>query len=118
MYFNRQVAPVTRVVSPSRRWVFVLTMAICLLRVGDGWGDDAILSFTIPPSSADEGLNLFAQQADLQLIYPYDAISAIRIQGLSGRFTVEKGIKRLLRGTCLQAVINHHNKLDSSQAKK
>ncbi|MEA3299401.1 MAG: TonB-dependent receptor [Pseudomonadota bacterium] len=116
MCFNKQFVPINVASCSFRVWVLVLTMAICVFRVGDGWANEKKLSFNIPGSSADQALNLFAQQADLQLIYPYDAISTIRIRGLSGSFTAEEGIKQLLRGTCLRAVINHHNKWDRPHA--
>jgi len=69
------------------------------------------IQFEIPPSFAHQALNLFARQADIQLLYPYDLVEDLQLEGLSGRFTVEEGIKHLISGTCLELDISTEQNL-------
>lgn len=59
--------------------------------------------FDIPPSSAQQALRLFAIQADIQLLFPYEDVKGLSLQGLAGEYVVEEAIRRLLAGTCLEA---------------
>ncbi|MFA5493258.1 MAG: hypothetical protein WC247_00655, partial [Porticoccaceae bacterium] len=71
---------------------------ICLLPilVQPVWGEDGNIDFDIPPSSANHALNLFARQADVRLLYPYDVVKNIKVNGLQGRFAVNEGVALLL----------------------
>lgn len=78
------------------------------------WGDNQKINFSIPPSNADQALNLFARQADMQLLYPYETVKQVKLDGLSGIYRVEDGIARLLRGSCLEAVLGSDEKSQAS----
>jgi len=69
------------------------------------------IQFEIPPSPAHQALNLFARQADIQLLYPYDLMEDLQLDGLLGRFTVEEGVKHLISGTCLELDISTQQNL-------
>lgn len=57
--------------------------------------------FELPAQAAGTALNAFAMQADIVLIFPYDQVAGVRTRPLSGRFTIDAGLARLLRGTGL-----------------
>lgn len=57
--------------------------------------------FDIAAQPLASALNEFARQADVTLIFSYDAVSGARSQPLRGRFTVDEGLVRLLRGAPL-----------------
>lgn len=67
------------------------------------------VDFDIPPSSADKALHLFALQGDVQLLYPYDQVKTIQVNGLKGTFTIERGIHQLIKGTKLIAIADADN---------
>ena len=94
------------------RLVVVTFLLVCVSH--PVWGDDNQIEFDVPRSSADHALNLFAQQADIQLLYPHDAIKRITVEGISGKYSVEEGLKHLLRNTCLEADVRNNNR-DSSE---
>jgi iron complex outermembrane recepter protein len=71
-------------------------------------GEDKKIEFDIPRSGADRALNLFALQADIQLLYPYDVVKHINVGGLSGDYFVDDGLTELLRNTCLEAVFSNN----------
>jgi iron complex outermembrane receptor protein len=77
---------------------------LTLLWTQSAWGANGQIDFDIPRTSAIGALTRFAQQADVQLIYPYDDVKNVEVSGLSGVYSVERGIERLLQGTCLEAV--------------
>lgn len=60
--------------------------------------------FDIPPAEARSALVEFARQANIQLLFAYDAVSTVQLNGLSGRYSIKEGIDALISGTCLQAV--------------
>jgi iron complex outermembrane receptor protein len=64
-------------------------------------GDDSI-DFNIPRQRADLALILFAEQADLTLIVPFEEVSETTANSLIGRYSVEEGASVLLAGTGLK----------------
>lgn len=86
--------------------MLVLAWAPTLLGWTAAYGADPEFDFEIPSSAANQALVLFAKQANIQLLFPYDAVSAVRLKGISGRYTVEKGIETLLAGSCLEAILS------------
>lgn len=88
---------------------FVFALLLSLGAAQAAWCGDNKVRFQIPPSSADRALNLFALQADIQLLYPFDLIEDLRLKGLTGTYTVDEGIKRLITGTCLEVDISTEN---------
>lgn len=63
--------------------------------------DASVKQFDVPAQAAGQGLNEFARQADITLIFSYDLVADERTRGLKGRFTVDHGLARLLEGTRL-----------------
>lgn len=78
------------------------TLALPLLAVSACAQTDAAgKRFDIPAQSAGSGLNEFARQADITLIFSYDLVADDRTQALKGRYTVDHGLATLLDGTLL-----------------
>lgn len=54
--------------------------------------------FDIKGSDTATALNLFAQQAGIHLIFPYDAVASRRVEALRGSFTRGEALRRLIAG--------------------
>lgn len=59
------------------------------------------MHFDIAAQPAASGLNEFARQADVTLIFSYDSVSGVTSRPLLGWFSVDEGLARLLHGTGL-----------------
>lgn len=55
--------------------------------------------FTIPAGSLRDGLNLFATQADQQILFAGDLVAGRTTPGLVGRFAPRDALDRLLAGS-------------------
>lgn len=101
---DRQIrlANKTIIRSPLRIIIVTLTLFLSLTGAQAVWSGDNEIHFEIPPTTAHQVLNLFARQADIQLLYPYDLLKGLRLEGLSGKYTVDEGIEKLIAGTCLE----------------
>jgi iron complex outermembrane receptor protein len=110
---DKKIDTVCRNLWPSPRHGFFCVIALLLSLAGarPGWGADDRIHFDIPPDRADRALNLFAQQADVQLLYPYDLATGLTLERLSGRYTAYEGLKRLVAGTCLRAELGPRDQL-------
>lgn len=62
-----------------------------------------VIHFDIPRQRADIALTLFAEQVDLTLIFPYDAVRGKTTNGVVGEYEVEEAIRLLLEGAGLKA---------------
>ena len=61
--------------------------------------------FEIPAQPADRALNEFARQANLVVLFPYEEVSRVSANRLSGKYTVAAGVATLLRNTGLTASV-------------
>lgn len=89
----------------------LIVLLILTLFTEAGWSADNNISFDIPASPAHRGLNLFAKQADTQILYPYDRVKNLQVNSLHGEFTLEEGMRKLIEGTCLQLSNRTENSL-------
>ena len=64
----------------------------------------AIRAYKIPPGSLKGALDRFAKQVGIKISYDNIAIKGKKTKGLSGNYTVQDGLNRLLSGSKLQAV--------------
>lgn len=62
----------------------LLLIVVLLVKISFAFGEENNINFNIPPSSADKALNLFAQQADVQLLYSYKDVANKQLNGVSG----------------------------------
>lgn len=80
----------------AARVVLVLALLCACARA-----DPPRTRFDIAAQPVAAALNEFARQADVTLIFSYDAVSDARSQPLQGMFSVEEGLARLLHDTPL-----------------
>ncbi len=59
--------------------------------------------FSIPAGSLQDGLTLYATQADRQIFFSTDLVAGLRTPGLRGRMTPSQALGRLLAGSGLAA---------------
>ena len=63
------------------------------------------IDFAIPAQRADEAIITFANQAELTVVFPYNKVRHISANEVSGNYTPQHAIKKLLEGTGLSAHI-------------
>jgi iron complex outermembrane receptor protein len=61
--------------------------------------------FDIPAQPVNDALTLFAAQAGVSLLFPFNAVGNIVTQRLYGTYTVDQALKILLKGTGLTASV-------------
>ncbi len=69
------------------------------------------IPFEIPSERADQALTLFAQQAGVSVLFPYDEVSRIDANALHGTYGVGEGLQVLLKGTGLRAKLDRRGQL-------
>jgi iron complex outermembrane receptor protein len=67
--------------------------------------------FDIAAGPAAQTLTRYAQQAGVPVLFPYELLEGRSTQALRGRFEIQEGLRRLLRGTGLVASINRRGQL-------
>jgi outer membrane receptor protein involved in Fe transport len=72
---------------------------------------DKYIDFNIPSQNADVALKQFAQQAEKQFLFPYEAVKNHVTSSVKGRYTAEKAISILLDGTGMKAVFTEQGDL-------
>ena len=72
---------------------------------------DNLKDFDIPRQSADKALNAFAQQAEMQLLFPYDTVKQYVANKIKGRYTPKNALEILLRDTGLKADLSESGHL-------
>lgn len=78
---------------------FLTFLALALLSSARAQPDDR--EFKIAAQDAASALAEFSSQAQLQLLFDYDAVQGVRTQSIAGRFTVSNALARLLEGSGL-----------------
>ena len=63
------------------------------------------IDFAIPAQSADEAIIAFANQAELTVVFPFNKVRHIFANEVSGNYTPQVAIEKLLAGTGLSADI-------------
>ena len=86
-----------------------LTAAASLAAPAASWAQAAPageIAFAIAPATLDVALGQFGVAAKVTVAASPALTRGVRTQGLTGRYTAEQGLARLLAGTGLQAVAN------------
>lgn len=87
----------------------LLTAIFLLALTGHGAGANATderIRFDIPAGNARDGLNAFAAQARLPLLYREDDLQATRTNAVRGEYTVHEALEILVRDTGITAALN------------
>lgn len=94
------------------RFIVLVAMSFLLLsmlssRVAAAEGSQVLLrEFDIPEQGADDSIAAFAEQADLTLLIPFEVVQGVVTNKVSGTYTVETAIRKLLQGTRLKPVFS------------
>ncbi|MEQ8207606.1 MAG: TonB-dependent receptor [Woeseia sp.] len=65
--------------------------------------EEVRFSFSIPQQRADLSLTLFAEQADVTLVFPYDLLREKTANDLQGSYPIQTAANKLLEGTGLRS---------------
>lgn len=68
---------------------------------------NAPMAFDIPAGTLASALNAFGSTAHILLSFPPQPVAGLNSAGLHGRYSVDTGLRQLLAGTGLQAVLNN-----------
>jgi hypothetical protein len=68
--------------------------------------DEPRYYFDLPPLRADQALNRLGQQADRQILYPYEMARRSQANRVIGEFTFEEALQTLLEGSGLRVVVS------------
>lgn len=91
--------------------LFLLVLSV-LLFADIGYAAGKLINFDIPAGlPAHRGLNLFAEQAGIQIIYPFDAVKDFKVNRVQGEHTLEEGLQALIKDSCLQISVRTENSL-------
>lgn len=66
-------------------------------------------NFAIPQQSADIALTLFAEQANLTLVFPHDKVREKQANEVVGRYTLKEASYLLLKGTGLKSTFRQNS---------
>jgi len=72
---------------------------------------EGLIRFDIDKQRADKAIIAFAQQTDQTIIFSFDLVKPYQTNRLKGYFSIKAGLKKLLDGTDLHAVVNEANQL-------
>ncbi|UTW45760.1 TonB-dependent receptor [bacterium SCSIO 12696] len=78
--------------------------------------DTKLYKIDIPELNAAEALNLFAEQTDIVLLFPYEEASQHRANKVRGQFTLGQGLDALLKGSGLQGNLSTNGTVTISLA--
>lgn len=86
----------------------------------DVWADavrpDGSISFNIPQQRADASLTAFAEQANITLIFPFDAAKEVMANALVGDYTAQQALEALLANTSLVVRLGEDGQLSISRS--
>ena len=92
-------------------FLFLMLIVVCPDPSVAQQHDDRKINFDIPGQRADKALTLFAEQAGLTFMFPYEVARKQRTNATVGRYTVAEAITRLLEGTDLRPVFDGNGSL-------
>jgi iron complex outermembrane receptor protein len=67
--------------------------------------------FSIPRASADVALKAYVQQAQRQVLFPYDVVSRYQANAIEGRMDPDEALEALLQGSGLEAFVDDNRNL-------
>ena len=93
-------------------FVMMMTLFVPLVSAGD-----QVYVFDIPQQRADGALTVLATQADISIVFDYDAISQHQTNSLKGVYVIRKAVELLLAGTELMYAFNDRGHLIITEKK-
>ncbi len=93
-----------------RNWsVQFLSFGFALVLSTTAAAQDPSIEFAIPPQALSSALDAVAKQADIQLLYPQEAVQGKQSDGVVGTFTVREAVEKVLQGTGLTYLFTSDN---------
>lgn len=86
----------------QRRWLVSLCVFGWFVALAPAAEPDR-RSFSIPASTADKSLRLFAAQSGAEVVYPAELVRGVRTPAVQGELTPAEAVVRLLAGTGLES---------------
>ena len=98
---------------PIRTLIFngVLCIGIVACGLMSAAATEMLVEFNIPQQRADAALNAFAQQAEIQLLFPYDTVRQFTANPLFGSYSPEEALGILLQDTGLKGAFSEQGHL-------
>jgi outer membrane receptor protein involved in Fe transport len=84
--------------------VCYLCMAILVMLAGGVYGDNKLVEFDIAEGPTEETIKVFAEQAEVELLFDASIHSQVTTHPVYGYFTVHQALEQFLRDTPLVAV--------------
>ncbi len=78
-----------------------LTLAILLSTAAGAAAGDP-MEFSIPEQDVASALKMYAEQADVSIMFPAEEVGGQSVRGLSGDYDPEEALELLLKGTGLK----------------
>ena len=100
-------------VKSKKLLLMCLHLAFCS-SLSFGYENRENLTFVIDKQSADQSLILFAQQANLTVIFPFERVQNVSANAISGKYSVEEALTILLKDTGLTAQFNKKGSISIS----
>ena len=72
---------------------------------------DELIRFDIGKQRADKALIAFGKTTNKTIVFSFDVVSKYRVNGLKGYYTVNSGLKALLKHSGLAGVVNTSNQI-------
>ncbi|MBW2366353.1 MAG: TonB-dependent receptor [Deltaproteobacteria bacterium] len=79
----------------------VLIIYLCCLLVSTGYAQGELVNFNIPVIEGGKALEMFAEQANVSLIYSSKETNNVQTKEVIGQYAVERALSKLLDGTGL-----------------
>lgn len=87
-----------------RTSIIALMVGAALLSGNCAFADTRKVAFDIPAESTASALNDLARQAQLHILFPYDAAARTTATPLKGTYTIEEALAVILQGSGLEVV--------------
>jgi iron complex outermembrane receptor protein len=97
-------------VSAKPKWLLNIVTTMMILVSYNANADD-LIRFDINKQRADKALIIFAQKANQTIIFSFDLTKQHQANALKGFHSINSGLKKLLKGSGLIAVINNSGQL-------
>jgi outer membrane receptor protein involved in Fe transport len=96
------MTPVTNRKYQSSVSLVAIALVAALVYAAPAYAQAPKYKLDIPSESAAKALNDFAEQAGLQILFPYEAADVGRVPAIKGEYTREEALKLILAGTNLE----------------
>ena len=87
----------------SMQWLLFAFVSAVLVHAAPPAAGEQVYTFVVPKSTVDVVLNVIAQQANTQVLFPFDKVKSIEANAVFGEHTLATALSLALNGTSLSA---------------